>query len=633
MAEPRPEPRPLLWRLLGTLPTLLVVLLVAWAALFLLVAPELPDTDALFADSEQRTVKLLAADGSTLAERGAAGARFVRLDAIAPRLVQAVLATEDKRFWSHFGIDPVGLARAALANLRAGEVVAGGSTITQQLAKNLFLTPERSLKRKLQELALALWLEARLSKEEILTLYLNRVYLGAGAWGVEAAAQRYFGKSAKEVTLSEAAMLAGLLKAPSALAPTRELGRARERATLVLGRMVEEGYISAEEAAVARGRPARLAPETRTDLAGHFLDWVLDDLTEHLGKHGRDLVVRTTLDRRLQLAAEQALRQALAAEGEAAGVEEGAVVVLDLGGAVRAMVGGESYRANRLNRAASARRQPGSAFKPFLYLAALRQGWSPDRPIEDAPIAMGEWRPANFDGRYRGRVSLEDAFALSLNTAAVRLIQSVGPREVVRTARELGIASPLPEVPSLALGTAEVTLLELAGAYLPIASGGLRRPLFAVTEVRDDRGRVLYRHVGAERRVLDERVAATMQQLMAAVVERGTGKAARLPDRAVMGKTGTSQDNRDALFVGFTGELLAAVWVGNDDGRPMKGVTGGGLPARIWRDLVRQAPPAPPAPGPSAVARATAGPERAAERPENGLALILDWVQRTFGDR
>jgi penicillin-binding protein 1A len=633
MATPDRAPRPLLWRLLAALPTLLVVLLVAWAALFLLVAPELPDTDALFADSEQRTVKLLAADGSTLAERGATGARFVRLDAVAPRLVQAVLATEDKRFWSHFGVDPIGLARAALANLRAGEVVAGGSTITQQLAKNLFLTPERSLKRKLQELALALWLEARLSKEEILTLYLNRVYLGAGAWGVEAAAQRYFGKPAKEVTLAEAAMLAGLLKAPSALAPTRELDRARERAAIVLGRMVEEGHIGAEEAAVARGRPARLAPETRTDLAGHFLDWVLDDLTEHLGKHGRDLVVRTTLDRRLQQAAEQALRQALAAEGAAAGVEEGAVVLLDASGAVRAMVGGESYRANRLNRAASARRQPGSAFKPFLYLAALRQGWTPERRLEDAPVAIGDWRPANLDGRYRGRVSLEDAFAFSLNTAAVRLIQSVGPREVVRTARELGIASPLPEVPSLALGTAELTLLELAGAYLPIATFGLRRPVFAVSEVRDDRGRVLYRHVGSERRVLDERVAATMQGLMAAVVERGTGRAARLPDRAVMGKTGTSQDNRDALFVGFAGDLLAAVWVGNDDGRPMKGVTGGGLPARIWREILRQAPATPPAAAPAVVARATAGPEGAAERPENGLALILDWVQRTFGDR
>lgn len=344
--------------------------------------------------------------------------------------------------------------------------------------------------------------------------------------------------------------------------------------------------------------------------------------------------MRTTLDRRLQQAAEQALRAALAGEGAERGVEEGAIVVLDGTGAVRAMVGGESYRASRLNRAAGARRQPGSAFKPFLYLAALERGWTPESPIEDRPIAIGDWRPENFDGRYRGRVSLEEAFAQSLNTAAVRLIRSVGPEAVVATARRLGIAAPLPAVPSLALGTAEVTPVELASAYLPFATGGIRPTVHAVREVRDDRGRTLYRLAPSSRRVIEAGPTAAMQRLFEAVVERGTGRAARLPDRTVLGKSGTSQGFRDAWFVAMAGGHVVAVWVGNDDGRPMQGVTGGGLPARIAREVLRALPPAPTAPGGPALARAPGEPgERPAPREENGLALILDWVQRNLGGR
>ncbi len=625
-----PKPRPLVLRAIAALPTLLVLALLGGAMLFLVVAPEFPDTDTLFADSQQRTVVLLDAADRPLAERAAEGAPFVSLDRIAPHLVEAVLAIEDHRFFEHFGVDPLGLARAAWRNLWAGEVVAGGSTITQQLAKNLFLTPERSLHRKLQELALALWLEARLSKREILTLYLNRVYLGAGAYGVEAAARRYFGKSAAEVGLAEAALLAGLLKAPSLLAPTRDLERARARAAVVLQRMVELGRIDPQQALAARAAPATLAPETRTDLAGHFLDWVLDDLTEHLGKHGRDLVVRTTLDRALQERAEQVLRRALAGEGARRGVEEGAVVVLDHTGAVRAMVGGTSYRKSRLDRAAGARRQPGSAFKPFLYLAALERGWRPDSPIEDRPIAIGAWRPENVDGRYRGRVTLEEAFAHSLNTAAVRLIQAVGPQAVIEVARRLGIAAPLSAVPSLALGTFEVSPLELASAYLPFATGGIRPTVHAVRAVQDDRGRVLYRLVPHSRRVIEPEPAAATQRLLAAAVDRGTGRAARLADRRVIGKTGTSQGFRDAWFVGAAGDLVVAVWVGNDDGRPMRGVTGGGLPARIAREILEGVPPPAPAP---ALAGASAPPAAEPTREENGLALLLDWVQRTFGGR
>lgn len=611
------------WRLLAGVPTLMVVLLIGWAGLFLLVAPKLPDTDELFRESDQRSVTLLASDGSRLAMRE--GSNLVRLDQIAPVLVSAVLATEDHRFYRHFGLDVMGLGRAVWRNLVAGDVVAGGSTITQQLAKNLFLTSERSIRRKAEELALAIWLESRLSKKEILTLYMNRVYLGAGSYGFEAAARRYFGKPASSVDLSEAAMLAGLLKAPSALAPTSNIERARDRATIVLGRMVDVGVISQAQAEAAKSKPARLAPETATDLAGHFLDWVVDDLTTNLGQAGRDLVVRTTLDRRAQIGAENALRTVLARDGVARRVGEGAVVLLDSSGAVRAMVGGESYRTSRLNRATQAKRQPGSAFKPFLYLAALEQGMSPSTQLDDRPVAIRDWRPANFDGKYLGRVSMEEAFAQSLNSAAVRLIQQVGPQKVVATAHRLGIASSLQAVPSLALGTSEVTLLELTSAYLPFATGGLRRQVFAVTEVADDRGRVLYRYVPQDKRVIEARAATSMQAMLRATVERGTGKAARLPDRAAAGKTGTTQDHRDALFVGYAGELVAGVWVGNDDDSPTKGVSGSNLPAQIWRAVMESAP----APQPVLVARAEPGPVQ--PREDNGLAVILDWIGRTLG--
>ena len=386
-------------------PTLLLVGLVAWVVLFFAMAPNLPDADALFAESRQAKVTVLAADRSVIAVRGSTGARFVQLDEISPRLAQAVLAIEDRRFRHHFGIDPIGLGRAALENLRAGAVVAGGSTITQQLAKNLYLTPERSLTRKLQELTLAIWLETRLDKDQILALYLNRVYLGAGAYGVEAASRRYFGKPAHDVTLAEAAMLAGLLKAPSALAPTSDLDRARQRAGVVLGAMQEEGYITAAEATAARLKPARLAPETE-EVGAWFVDWVLDGLTEHLGKPERDLVVYTTLDRKLQAGAETALAASLARAGSKSRVGEGAVVALDTTGAVRAMVGGRDHRTSPFNRAVNAHRQPGSAFKPFVYLAAVEAGWLPgntidDRPAADQGLAAGQFRRQVPWGRSR----------------------------------------------------------------------------------------------------------------------------------------------------------------------------------------------------------------------------------------
>lgn len=622
----------LLLRLIAGIPTLLVLLLIGWAALFFFFSPDLPDTDALFEESEQATVTVLDKDGLVLARRGAQGQRFVNLDEVSPLLVEAVIATEDKRFFSHFGVDPMGLARAMIANLRAGDVVAGGSTITQQLAKNLYLNPERSIRRKLEELMLALWLEARLSKQEILTLYLNRVYLGAGTYGVEAASQRYFGKPAASLDLPEAAMIAGLLKAPSWYAPTADLDRARQRASVVLGRMVDEGYVTREEATAARARPAKLAPEGQTDFAGHFVDWVLEGLSDHIGKPGRDLVVKTTLDRKLQLVAEKALRTSLEEAGAGRRVGEGAVVLLDTGGAVRAMVGGKSYRNNRFNRAVYAQRQPGSAFKPFVYLTALAEGWRPDSPVEDRPVSVKGWKPGNFDNRYAGTLSLSQALARSSNVAVVRLIQDVGAGAVVRMARQMGIGSPLQAVPSLALGTSEVSLLELVSAYQPLAAGGVRRAPVALLEVTDARGRTLYRHVAGEARVISVGLASTMAGMLQGVVREGTGRAAALGDRPAAGKTGTTQHARDAWFVGFSGDWIAGVWLGNDDDSPMRGVSGGNLPARIWREVMQATPWTP-----AAVVAARAPEPRPTRRrapagsSEHGLGMLLDWIDRTFG--
>jgi len=584
---PKRRFRPLRW-LLRFVPTLVVGGFVVWVGLFIVYAPQLPDTDALFADAEQARVTLIAADGSVFAERGVDGTAYVRLGEVSPILRDAVIATEDRRFYSHFGVDLRGTARALLSNLRAGGVVAGGSTLTQQLAKNLFLTPERALRRKMQELILALWLEARLTKDQILELYLNRVYLGAGAYGVEAAAQRYFGKPASQIDLAEAALLAGLLQAPSRYAPTNDLQRANDRAATVLRLMVETGKITQEQAAEARAEPAQLATAGGSEVAGHFADWVLDGLTEHLGKPRASWVVRTTLDPRLQRAAEQAVASELAPYP---GIEA-AVVLLDGTGAIRAMVGGRSYRTSRFNRAAFGQRQPGSAFKPFVFLAALEAGWEPDDVIEDAPFTVAGWTPSNPSGRHFGRITLDEALARSINTVTVKLSQEVGPAEVAERARMLGVASDLRPVPSLALGTSEVTPLELTAAYQPLATDGVRRPVFGVARVSDAAARVVYQHRDTEVPVVDPAIARQLQTMLANVVRNGTGRAAALADRRAMGKTGTTQGYRDAWFVGFSGEMISGVWVGRDDNQPMPGVTGADLPARIWARIMQETAPA-----------------------------------------
>jgi penicillin-binding protein 1A len=586
--------------------TLAFLGVVGWVVLFYAYAPDLPDTDALFEQPPRPGLTFLAAEGDVLARRGAYQARLVALDEVAPALVDAVLATEDRRFYGHFGVDPLGIARAVLANLQAGQVVQGGSTITQQLAKNLFLSGERSLDRKIRELILAVWLETRLTKDEILTLYLNRVYLGAGAYGVEAAAQRYFGKPAAELDLAESALLAGLLKAPSRLAPTSDLEAARDRAAVVLAAMVEAGVLTEEKAAAADRAPATPVAYAEAGDVGWFLDWVTAKLPDDWRENGRNLRVHTTLDLELQRAASAAVRRRLAEDGAGLGVGQAAVVAIDRQGRVKAMIGGDDYRTAPFNRAVDARRQPGSAFKPVVYLAALQDGWRPEMRVVDAPVEIGGYRPTNYDGRYLGEMTLEQALVRSRNTVAVRLLEDVGRRRVISTARLLGISSELPANASLALGSGETSLLELSAAYTPFITGGRFVEPRGVERI--DAGDDVLLDAAIERGepFLAGDTVRMMDRMLKAVVARGTGGRADPGDRVVGGKTGTSQGWRDAWFIGYSNDLVVGVWAGNDDNAPMAEVTGGRLPAELFAEIMRAAPPpvAPVALAPSAPAEA-----------------------------
>ena len=597
--------------------TLVFVAVVGWVALFYAYAPALPDTQALFEQPPRPGITFLAADGDVLARRGAYQARLVGLDVVAPSLIDAVIATEDRRFYTHFGVDPLGIARAVVANLQAGAVVQGGSTITQQLAKNLFLSGERSLDRKIREMILAVWLETRLTKEEILTLYLNRVYLGAGAYGVEAAAQRYFGKPAAALDLAESALIAGLLKAPSRLAPTSDLEAARARAAVVLSAMVDAGTLSAEAAAAADRAPAEPVAYADAGDVGWFLDWVTASLPEDWRDGERNLVVHTTLDPELQRAASAAVRRRLAADGAASKVGQAAVVAIDRQGRVKAMIGGADYRTAPFNRAVDARRQPGSAFKPVVYLAALQAGWRPEMRVVDRPIRLGGYAPTNYDGRYLGEMTLEEALVRSRNTVAVRLLEDVGRRKVISTARLLGISSELPANASLALGSGETSLLELSAAYTPLISGGRFVEPRGITRV--EAGDEVLSEATVERGApfLAADTVRMMDRMLKAAVARGTGRRADPGDRVVGGKTGTSQGWRDAWFVGYSHDLVLGVWVGNDDNAPMAEVTGGRLPAQLFAEIMRAAPP-PAAPVPLAPSAPPREPQVATRAPEPG---------------
>jgi penicillin-binding protein 1A len=583
-------------------------------------AAGLPSTNVLWRQQAGPSIMLVDAAGQTLATRGAAYGDDLKLKDMSPYLPLAVLAAEDRRFYTHWGIDVFGIMRAAFTNMEEGHVVQGGSTLTQQLAKNAFLSPERTFKRKLQEALLAMWLEWRFSKDEILTLYLNRVYLGAGTYGVEAAARRYFDKPAKALTLPESAIIAALLKAPSRYAPTNDPQAAIKRAGIVLNAMVESGFVNMEQRKAAHEDRIAFARGTKSQGAQYFVDWVLDTLPSFIGPAKGELIVETTLHLPFQRAAEHAVADALEKDGEKRNAGQGALIAIDHTGAIRAMVGGRAYETAPFNRAVDAQRQPGSAFKPFVYLAALEHGRTPQSTVLDAPISFASWHPGNFEPGFKGAVPLETALALSLNTAAVRLGQSVGREAVIAAARRLGITSPIPNNYSIFLGSADVNLLELTGAYVPFATGGEAPVVYAIRRVLRRDGKILYKHpeTGTARVIAPENAGA-MNAMLSSVIDWGTGRAAKLEGRACAGKTGTSSDYRDAWFIGYTADLVTGVWVGNDNNAPMAKVTGGSLPAEIWHGFMSKAASAYPArplpdggyrPGPPEARVAQAAPSK-----------------------
>lgn len=548
-----------------------------------------PNPHVMRSQERAPVVRILAGDGSVLAERGAAH-DYMPLDLL-PRHVQAaVVATEDRRFYDHHGVDPVGMIRAFFANLRAGRFAQGGSTLTQQLAKNLFLTHDRTLGRKLEEFALALWLEVRLPKSEILELYLNRVYFGGGAYGIEAASQRYFDRSARELTLAQAALIAGLLKAPSRYSPSTSPEAAMARARVVLDKMVETGFISPEDERKALAEKIVFhEPKQARDSAGfgYVIDFVLERLPPLLGNGDAEIVVETTLDSELQQQANRVVTSALARKGAALGASQAALVVLDAEGGIRALVGGRDYAASQYNRASKARRQPGSAFKPFVYLAAMESGLTPDSVAYDLPLTLGGWSPKNDSGTYAGEVTLRRALAQSINTVAVRLNQDVGRGRTAEVARRLGVRSELRDDASLALGTSEVSLLEMTGAYAVLGNGGMSVEPHIIRRVRMSSGRVLYARKAARTdQLVDSRVVGAMNDMLNATLVTGTGRRAAIANHAAAGKTGTTQDFRDAWFIGYTSHLCAGVWIGNDDSKPMNRSVGGGLPAEMWHELM-----------------------------------------------
>lgn len=557
---------------------------IALAGLVIYIAAQMPPTKDWAIPDRPPNVKILDVNGQLIANRGTTGGEAIGLREMSPFIPQAVIAIEDRRFYSHYGVDPIGLGRAIFINLTKGRAAQGGSTLTQQLAKNLFLSPDRTLERKLQEVMLAFWLEHTYTKDQILEMYLNRVYLGSGAYGVDAAARRYFDKTAKDVNLTEAATLAGLLKAPSRLSPARDPQAANDRAKLVLAAMRDQGMIGLKEQAIAESEPPTRAASYWSGSENYVADAVLSELPKLIGETKQDVTIHTTVDLNLQKVGEEAIRDLISQNGKKMDVSQGALVSIDGTGAVRAMIGGYDYANSQFDRATEAMRQPGSTFKPFVYLSSLEQGRTPDSIRNDAPIRIGKWTPSNYNGKYFGEVTLATALSHSLNSVAAQLVMEVGPQMVVDTAHRLGIKSALTANASLALGTSEVTLMELTDAFVPFANGGYRAPVHMITKITDSDDKVLYDYPAeAQERVITERVLGMMNAMLRRTVEDGTAKRAKFGNWPAAGKTGTSQSSRDAWFIGYTTNLTTGVWFGNDDGKPTKKVTGGGLPAMAWK--------------------------------------------------
>ena len=553
---------------------------------FAVVSGDLPDPSRLWEQSRPPSVQIIDRQGRDLTVRGAQALAPIPVADLPVHVRQAVLATEDRRFYAHSGIDPYGLSRAMVRNVRAGRVVEGGSTLTQQLTKNVFLTPEQTLTRKAQEMLMAVWLERRFSKDELLRLYLSRVYFGGGAWGIEAASDLYFGRPPTELSLSEAALLAGLLKAPSAYYPVENPDRAAVRMRTVLRAMDRQGLLGDGVLDRALAQTVTVNRPTSNDPAEYFVDWIWPEIERAVGVPNQDLTVQVSLDAALQHAAHSAVNRHLDPERNAT---QGALVLLDETGAVLAMVGGRAYRSSQFNRAVQMRRQPGSSFKPVVYLAALRAGLTPWDERIDAPLDIDGWSPENFSEDFAGLMTLEDALARSVNTVAVSVAEEIGRERVVATADGLGLDGLSP-FPSLPLGAQGVPVIAIARAYQPLAVQGYQAEPHGLVSIATATGTPLYdREPGAQLRVMDATEVRLMNRMLVRSVESGTGRRARVPGHVVAGKTGTTNDNRDAWFVGVAPGLSLAVWVGDDENAPMQGVTGGTIPAAIFADVMNAA--------------------------------------------
>jgi penicillin-binding protein 1A len=564
--------------------------------LFALALPAFEETHGNWRSQGEFAVTFLDRYGNEIGQRGILQRDSVPVDEMPEHVVNAVLATEDRRFFEHFGIDFIGLARALTQNVRAQGVVQGGSTLTQQLAKNIFLSNERTVERKIKEAFLALWLEMNLTKKEILQLYLDRAYMGGGTFGIAAAADFYFGKDVKDVSVAEAAMLAGLFKAPARYAPHINLPAARERANTVLNAMVEAGYMTEGQVLAARIRPATVQDRAAIDSPDYFLDYAFEEVKKvatQAGIKSHSFVARTTIDMGIQHAAEESLEFHLRQHGASYGVTEGAVVVLENNGAVRAVVGGRDYGASQFNRATKALRQTGSSFKTYVYTAAMEAGLRPNSVVSDGPINWGGWQPKNYGRSYSGRVTLSDAFMRSINTVPVRLAKDfLTTQPIADIAHAMGVESNVILHKTMVLGTSGMTVMDQATGYNTLANGGFSGTRHAIAQITTYGGEVIYDHdrdAPAPRKVLKDTTVADMNSMMVLVPEKGTGRRAALPGLRSAGKTGTGQAYRDAWYVGFTGNYTAAVWMGNDDFTPMRNMTGGSLPAMIWQRFMSYA--------------------------------------------
>ena len=553
---------------------------VVWAFL------NLPETESIQI-TRQPSITFLDREGRILASFGDIYGQSISYEQLPQDLINAVIVTEDKRFFDHIGVDLRGIARAFLVNFKARRIIQGGSTITQQLAKNLFLTPERSITRKLHEVILSLWLEFRFSKEQILSIYLNRVYLGSGTYGVQAASEKYFNKKVEDLDLYESALIASLLKAPSKYNPISNPTLSQKRTKKVLRNMANNSLIKLNDV-----ENYRLISDSKRNISEppkssrYFVDWLLPRVRSYLGEINEDLIVRTTLDKELQRMAEESISSI---SKKFPSANQSAIVVLDLNGGVLAMVGGRDYGDSQFNRVTQAQRQPGSAFKLFVYLVALENGFLPDDKIEDSEVSVDDWSPENYKKEFLGDISISEAFSKSINTVAVKISESVGREEVIKKAKSLGIKSKLINSPSLALGTSEVNLLELTGAYNVLANGGNGVWTHGVRLIEDVDGNLLYLRKGfGPGRLLEENITFDMTQMLKETIKTGTGKNAKI-GRPAAGKTGTSQSLRDAWFIGFSSDMVTGVWFGNDDDSPMRKITGGNAPAILWSDFMKKA--------------------------------------------